>query len=119
MRFLIPLIFVSVSSVAFAGYDDHVTRKVHWADANGPLILLTEWRRYVQGDRDVQPDNQNTENDFIVTVDGESFPLWYEPKFGELRTTDPSEKAVEKLKKIAVKLKAKVQGDDGELYDKK
>jgi len=108
-----------VSNLALAGYDVHVTRKPHWADTNGPRITFTEWQSYVEGDKAVQPDKQNTGNDFIVSVGGESFPLWYEPKFGELRTTDPSKKAVAKLVEIAATLKAKVQGDDGELYSEK
>lgn len=119
MRFLIFLIFAVVSNVAFAGYDLHITRKKHWADENGSSINITEWLSYVQRDKEVRRDRQNSENDFIVSIGSESFPLWYEPKLGELRTKDPSEKAIEKLIRIAAQLRATVQGDDGEKYPEK
>lgn len=117
MRFLVLLILVTLSNAAFAGYDLHITRKSHWADEGGAKISLAEWRSYARQDREIQLDKLNSENDFIVSTGGESFPLWYEPKLGELRTKDPSKHAVEKLKRIARQLKAKLQGDDGELYE--
>lgn len=119
MRFLLLLIFAAMSNSAFAGYDLHITRKKHWADENGASISLVEWYSYVRLDKEVRHDSQNSENEFIVSIGGESFPLWYEPKLGELRTKDPSEKAVEKLIRIAAQLRAKVQGDDGEQYSEK
>lgn len=119
LKFLLLLLFSMISNLAIAGYDVHVTRKPHWADTKGPRITFAEWQSYVEGDGAVQLDKQNTGNNFIVSVGDESFPLWYEPKFGELRTKDPSKKVVAKLVEIAAKLKAKVQGDDGELYSKK
>jgi hypothetical protein len=115
MRFLVMLILGTASNAALAGYDLHITRKIHWADAGGPRISLAEWCSYAQQDKEIQHDRQNSENDFIVSAGGESFPLWYEPKLGELRTKGPSKRAVEKLRRIARHLKAKLH--DGELYE--
>jgi hypothetical protein len=64
----------------------------------------------------VKSDPLNTKNDFIVSLPGESFPLWFEPDLGELRMKDPSDKELLKLIEIAKKLHARVQGDDGEFY---
>ena len=116
MRFLIFLIFAVVWNVAFAGYDLHITRKKHWADENGASISIKEWHDYLKRDKEVRRDSQASENDFIVSIGSESFPLWYEPSLGELRSKDPSEKAIRKLIRIAAQLRATVQGDDGEQY---
>ncbi|MDR7335375.1 hypothetical protein [Roseateles asaccharophilus] len=99
-----------------AGYDLHITRKAHWADADGPTISIVEWREYVKRDSQVARDSNNTELDFVVSIPGESFPIWFDPKRGELVTKNPSERAVVKLIEIAKALRARVQGDDGELY---
>jgi len=118
MRLLVALFFLLISNFAVAGYDVHLTRKAHWADDHGPKVTLSEWRAYVKGDKQIARDAHNSENDFVVTVGAESFPLWFEPSIGELRTTDPSPVALKKLIEIARKLNVKVQGDDGEFYPK-
>lgn len=105
-----------VSTPVFAGYDLHVTRKDHWASDVGPKISFEEWVEYVRTDRQLMRDSENSEFDFIVTLPNETFPLWYNTRTGEIFTKNPSEKAVRKLIEIAEKLKAKVQGDEGELY---
>jgi len=119
MRFLIFLFLFTASSAALAGYDLHITRKNNWADKEGAKITFSEWRSYVQQDKEIQNDSRNSENDFIVSVDGETFPIWYDPRLGELSTKNPSDVAIEKLKRIATRLKARIQGDDGELYSEK
>lgn len=119
MRFLIFLLLFVASNAALAGYDLHITRKNNWADKGGAKITFAEWRSYVQQDKEIQNDSQNSENAFIVSVDGEMFAIWYDPRLGELSTKNPSDAAIEKLKRIATQLKARVQGDDGELYPEK
>ncbi len=115
-HFVAFLILLALSKNALAGYDLHVTRKEYWADKGGAVITYTEWQSYVQRDGAIQKDSQNSEYDFIVMTNGDSFPIWYNPRLGELSTKNPSDVAIEKLKQIANELKAKVQGDDGELY---
>jgi hypothetical protein len=82
----------------------------------GPRITESEWQSYVQQDATIQNDARNSRDAFIVSVDGESFAIWYNPRLGELSTKNPSDAAIEIMKKIAARLKAKVQGDDGESY---
>lgn len=53
----------------------------------------------------------------MVSVPGESFPLWYNPELGELYTKNPSDEAIAKLHEISHVLDAKLQGDDGEFLD--
>lgn len=116
MRHALFAVLVLFSGLAHAGYDLHITRKVQWADSNGPLISLAEWREYVKHDRQVAHDSANSEFDFVVSLPGESFPIWLDPKLGDLVTKDPSQRAVVKLIEIARALRARVQGDEGELY---
>ena len=116
MRLLVGLLLLVLAKFAFAGYDLHLTRKAHWADERGPKVTLAEWRAYVKGDKQIVRDANNSENDFLVTVGGEVFPLCFEPSLGELRTKNPSPVALKKLIEISKKLKVKVQGDDGEFY---
>ena len=118
MRILaIALLFVSTA--AFAGYDLHVTRKESWADESGPKITFVEWKAYVRSDHQISRDTMNREEDFLVSLPKETFPVWYDVEFGEIYTKNPSKNAIRKLSEIAKKLKAKVQGDDGELYPAK
>ena len=52
----------------------------------------------------------------MVSIPGESFPLWYRSDIGELFTKNPTDRAITKLEEIARSLNARVQGDDGEFY---
>jgi len=119
MRLLVALLLLLAAKFAVAGYDVHLTRKTHWADERGPKVTLAEWHAYVKGDKQISRDANNTENDFVVTVGREVFPLSFEPSIGELRTKDPSPVALKKLIEISKKLNVKVQGDDGEFYSHK
>ena len=98
------------------GYDLHITRKEFWADEYGQTISKSEWDQYVVSDPDIVQDTNNTEDDYLVTDSGEVWPIWWRPDLKEIYTKNPSEAAIRKLKQIAEKLNAQVQGDDGELY---
>ncbi|MFJ4145241.1 hypothetical protein [Pseudomonas sp. NPDC089734] len=116
MRALVFLLLLGLSTFTFAGYDVHISRKAFWADEAGPRISLEEWLAYVKTDAQIVRDAANSPQDFMVSITGESFPLWYRPDMGELYTKDPSDRAMTKLEEIARRLKARVQGDDGEFY---
>ncbi|MGY4495460.1 hypothetical protein [Pseudomonas sp. TE3610] len=116
MRALFFLLPLTLSTVAFAGYDLHITRKGFWADDAGPTITLEEWQAYLKTDPQIIRDTANGPQDFWVSIAGESFPLWYRLDLGELYTKNPSDTAIEKLEDIAHRLDARVQGDDGEFY---
>jgi len=119
MRFVAAFLLILFSNLAFAGYDLHITRKPHWADEVGPKIAISEWHEYLKRDRQLSRDKQNSENDFVVSLPNESFPIWFDPKLGELTTKNPSEAAIKKLIEMSKNLKARVQGDDGETYPRK
>ncbi len=98
------------------GYDLHITRKEFWADETGPAILKKDWDQYVNSDPEISQDTNNTEDDYLVKESGELWPIWWNPDLNEIYTKNPSESAIRKLKQIAEKLNAQVQGDDGEIY---
>lgn len=116
MRALIFILLALAGSNALAGYDLHITRKAFWADETGPAISAAEWTAYVAADAQVQRDPDNSENDFIVLIGAERFPLWFDLERGEAYTNSPSDQAITKLIDIAQRLDAQVQGDDGEPY---
>lgn len=100
------------------GYDIHITRSENWGDENGKKISLEEWLRYVESDPEVQRDPLNSPTDFLyVAHPEEPSPLWWHAGYGEIYTKDPDDATVRKMFAIASKLGAKVQGDEGELYD--
>ena len=97
------------------GYDLHITRRAHWADADGPGITLDEWSAYVASDAEVQPDADNGLTDFLWTAHPqEPWPLWW--RDGTIYTKNPDDATVRKLVAIAGRFGATVQGDDGEIY---
>lgn len=70
----------------------------------------------MKSDPQIVKDPVNGPDDFMVTLLGDEFPLWYQADLGELYTKDPSEPAILKLQEVAGCLKAQVQGDEGEFY---
>ncbi len=121
MKIPLPNIMIFCSlllagNLALAGYDLHVTRKKDWADKSGPKITNSEWSEYLKSDKQIKSDKGLGKDGYVVTLASTRFPLFFDPKNGELYTTDPDKIAIEKLIEIAKRLNARVQGDDGEFY---
>ena len=115
-KYFATVLLLAVGGVAHAGYDVHISRKANWVDDKGPRIERSEFLQYMRTDPDIRRDLENTEDDFLVSIRGQTFPLWFNPRMGELYTKDPSPAAIEKLKQIAKALNARVQGDEGENF---
>jgi hypothetical protein len=98
------------------GYDLHITRKEFWADEEGETIRLDEWQRYVASDSEIEsdPDNPGHEN-YVLASHPERWPLWWW-KDGEIYTKNPDDEVIAKLVQIADALRARVLGDDDEIY---
>ncbi len=101
---------------ADVGYDLHIRRAEYWADNSGSRITRDEWLAQVAGDPELMLD----------PINGDEYALWSgrcsypEPWFkwwrGNISTKNPGA-IVTKMLQLAVKLGARVQGDDGEFYD--
>lgn len=114
------------------GYELHITRRDFWAEP-GSDISLDEWKAYVASDAEMRMDNfaeapledggvLRMESDGLAVwtkwanagaAHGQAWIYWFE---GTIDAKNPDLEFRRKIFAIATALKAKVQGDDGELY---
>ena len=99
------------------GYELHITRADSWSENEGHWVTLDEWLAYVEADPELS----------LFPENGEAFAIWsgkasYEEPWldwfeGNISTKGPDRAVLGKMLKIASDLGARVQGDEGELYD--
>jgi hypothetical protein len=117
------------------GYDLHITRQENWFDEdNSKIISLQEWKHLVANDPEMRLDNfaeaTTTSGDTIrVESDGLSVwtkysssgldgnYAWFDYSNGNIVCKNPDQEIINKMLSIAEQLYAKVQGDEGELYE--
>ena len=118
------------------GYDIHITRKENWFDNESENnISLEEWLDYVSNDLDMRLDNfaqVQLPDGKIFRTDEEGICVWekysqdgigqnhawFTYYDGNILVKNPDQEIINKMVDIALKLNAKVQGDEGELYSK-
>ena len=61
------------------GYDLHITRKVDWADEEGPAIPESEWDRIVERDSELARDPDD--NSMVNYVRSEGALWWGAARF--------------------------------------
>ncbi len=110
------------------GYDLHITRKEDWGE-EGEDIDEAEWHSIVDADPELkivgfaEADFGDTtlryESPLIAEWNAhpEGHQIWFDYRSGHVVAKAHDEPTTEKMKEIARKLKARVQGDDGEFYD--
>ncbi len=100
------------------GYDLHATRANHWIRSAGHEISAAEWGEVITWDPDLQRDKSHGTH-AVVWVDREGTNRgWFDWYDGAVYTTDPNGATVEKLLELATRMKARVQGDADEFYEK-
>jgi hypothetical protein len=116
------------------GYDVHITRKLDWSDPEGPEISLAEWLAVVAADPEMRLDGcaetRLQDGSVFRTVqeglavwtaysqhDASGNNAWFLYRKGYVTVKNPDEEILRKMWSIAQDLSAKVQGDDGEIYD--
>ncbi|MGQ4390011.1 hypothetical protein [Streptomyces sp. SAS_270] len=106
------------------GYDLHITRRDDWWDEEGPEITTAEWAAVVEADPALEmvppPPGWNEPPQWSAEM------ITHPPEnrmgtamhwdSGEIRAKNPSDILIGKMRQVAVALKARVQGDDGEFY---
>ena len=119
------------------GYDIHITRKESWSDEDPKNeITLEEWNNYVSGDSEMRRDDSAES----ITLSGETVLnvndglavwtrysqhgindnyAWFDFRQGKITVKNPDAEIRNKMIDIAIALKAKVQGDDDEIYSTK
>jgi hypothetical protein len=115
-------------------YDVYITRKTYSWDEEGPEISLAEWLAVVNADPEMEwdanpgarPDDASmlrTERErlWVWTAyshhdEGADY-AWFAYENGNIVVTNADPEIVCKMWSLAQALSAKVQGDNGEIYD--
>lgn len=113
------------------GYELHITRKENWYDKNEQLFISEdEWKNFLSKDSEMRLDNfaetklsngnllrMEKAGIAVWTANGEDMPVWFDHNSGNITVKNPDEKIIKKMLNIASTFKAKVQGDEGEVYE--
>lgn len=116
------------------GYDVHITRKKFWFDEINEEIALEEWIELVIEDSEMRLDKfaeTSLSNGQILRVESEGLAVWtsyskhaenesmawFNYFNGRIAVKNPDSEILGKMWSLAQKLAAKVQGDEGEIYD--
>ena len=117
------------------GYDIHITRQDNWFDDNmSRKISLEEWTSFISSDTEMRLDNYaeatTTAGEFIrVESEGLSVwtkfsgdglngnHVWFDYNQGNITVKNADNEIITKMLAIADRLNAKVQGDEGEVYE--
>jgi hypothetical protein len=111
------------------GHDIHITRKKNWSDESQNAITLDEWKACVRNDSEMKLDNFAeiiTQKADFIRFDSEGIAVWTKHssvenvfiswRNGKVSVSKPDDEIIKKMIRIAEKLKAKVQSDEGEIY---
>ncbi len=116
------------------GYELHITRSQDWVDSEKNPISLEEWKSFVESSSDFRHDGfaeATTPYGDTIRVENEGLSVWTEySKHGEdggmawfdyhdgrIVVKNPDEEIIKKMFEVAQFFDAKVQGDEGEVYD--
>lgn len=97
-------------------YDLHITRKKLYVDDEGPDITWDEWKSYVATDPELKLAPELGKHMVAINIKCGYPDPWLEWYEGNIETKNPDEPILAKMLQIAAALRAKVQGDDGEVY---
>ena len=115
------------------GYDVHITRKRDWFD-NSPEITLCEWLSFVSRDPEMRHDGfaeAPLPDGTVLRMESDGLSVWiaysgngvrgnmawFDHSLGDIVVSNPDKEILRKMWLVAQALNAKVQGDDGEIYD--
>jgi hypothetical protein len=112
-------------------YDAYIRRKSYWWDEEGAEISFAEWRAIVDTDAEMELDRltEGRRDDGRIAPEGVwvwtaysdhdkgNNYAWFLYRHGQVVVRNPEAEIICKMWSIAQALSAKVQGDDGEVYD--
>ncbi|MTW11090.1 hypothetical protein GM658_10795 [Pseudoduganella eburnea] len=127
---LFLLSLFGLPGIALAGYDLHITRATEWALSSKQPISELEWKAAVASDGQLEMDSTATAESprtrEVIQASNTLMASWIDPSSkekhyfyyfgGEITVKNPSKNAIAKMKAVAKKLAARVQGDEGEWY---
>ena len=115
-------------------YALHITRREHWADKKHyNAISMLEWKSYVRSDQQMKFINAFTcrigGEDYTIDEEGLSawkfhihkgqavWDVFFSHANGNIYVVEPDKETTLKMIAIAGRLGARVQGDNGEIYE--
>lgn len=112
------------------GYDLYITKAPEWSQSSAHPISEDQWKATVLADgelkMDVTASAQNPRTHEVIQVSNPLMASWIDPgtnqkhyfyySRGKVIVKNPTESAIKKMKAVALKLGARVQGDEGEWY---
>lgn len=112
------------------GYDLHITKSSDWTNSAKDPIREDQWKALVDSDDELKMDTsvsaQNPSTGEVIELRNPLMASWIDSKTGdkhyfyfrsgEITVKNPTENAIKKMKEVALKIGAKVQGDEGEFY---
>jgi hypothetical protein len=114
------------------GCDVHITRKQHWSNDEGPGISLEEWTEVVRTDPEMRLDGSaevTTPAGDVIRYENQGLAVWtaysgrggrtpwFDYRRGRIVVKNPDERMLKKMGDLAQPLSARVEGDEGEIYD--
>ena len=107
------------------GYDVNITRARHWTENVGHEIQPEEWRSIVAADPELEMrgvaevGGLRYENPLLAvwTAHPDHEEVWVDYSSGNLVVKNPDMHILRKLCTLAAQLRARVQGDEGEIYE--
>jgi len=118
------------------GYDIHITRQGNWFDENdSQKIALDEWKDFLNKDPEMHVYSSvetATTSGKTLLIENEGLAVWtkysgdglngnhawFDYRNGNIAVKNPDNEIISKMLDIAVRLSAKVQGDEGEIYER-
>ena len=99
------------------GYELHITRAKDWLENKELWISSEEWLSLVEEDKELTLDTTN--GPFFTNWSGQSRHKcpWFDWSEGNIYTKNPDKEIFRKMLNLADRLNARVQGDDGEMYN--
>ncbi len=99
------------------GYQVYITQADDWASNEGYFIEPSEWINLIERDESLRLAEDNGPYFALWEGDPNEPDAWLDLVDGNITTKNPSESMLRKMLEIADLLDARVQGDDGEVYD--
>ena len=98
------------------GYDFHITRAESWTEGERSPITAEEWLGYVASDPELKLAGYNGPHFALWQGKSRHPEAWFDWYRGCITTKNPDPPLIAKALEIARRLRARVVGDDGEVY---
>jgi hypothetical protein len=112
-------------------YRVHITRADRWSESDSHPITLEEWIAHARSDPELRFEGGAAE---VASPRGEKIRMqdpgrtlwscprigasvWFHCRGGKVSVRSPDRNTLMKMFQIATRLRARVQGDEGETYD--